>query len=270
VLDINCDCVGNPIAGCLDACAPNFNPLATIDDGSCQTYSTVCNTDCNTGDIQIWDAASCGCITDIVTVNGCTDPSAANYNSLANCDDGSCNYPCPDPGNCNDGICANGEEVWDDNTCTCVATNIPNANCDDGICTNGFEIWNEELCICDIIQPVLGCTDPDAENYDPDASCEDNSCISNNRFYLPNTFSPNDDGNNDYFTAAFYDAIESIEINIYDRWGNRLFRSDDINFQWDGTHKGQRLNVGVFVYAAVITFTDGETRIEKGNVTLIR
>ena len=50
-----------------------------------------CNADCTVGPFGgIWDAASCACINETIPVNGCSDPSATNYDPAANCDDGSC------------------------------------------------------------------------------------------------------------------------------------------------------------------------------------
>ncbi|MFK8008160.1 MAG: hypothetical protein AB8H03_17515, partial [Saprospiraceae bacterium] len=62
----------------------------------------------------------------------------------ATCDDGSCIFTCPDPGNCDDGDCTNGEEIWDGGICECITINIPDpSTCiDDGDCTNGEEIWD--------------------------------------------------------------------------------------------------------------------------------
>lgn len=53
------------------------------------------------------------------------------------------------------------------------------------------------------------------------------------RYYIPNVFSPNDDGDNDYFEVYSRDMI-SLKLYVYDRWGNELFESSDINAR-DGT-----------------------------------
>jgi len=79
------------IMGCTDPCAPNYDPNAGQDDGSCEVYDMICNTDCTAGPFDgTWDANTCACINETTPVSGCTDPAASNYDSAANCDDGSC------------------------------------------------------------------------------------------------------------------------------------------------------------------------------------
>lgn len=94
-LNENCVCVG-----CTDACATNYDPNAVEDDGTCNPYNDTCNTDCSNGPFNgIWNDASCFCINEVIPVNGCTNPMACNFNSLANCDDDSCQLigaPCQD------------------------------------------------------------------------------------------------------------------------------------------------------------------------------
>jgi len=87
--------------------------------------------------------------------------------------------------------------------------------------------------------------------------------------YLPNTFSPNYDGENDVLYLRGRD-IESFTLQIYNRWGNKIFETDDINNGWDGTYKGQELNPAVFVYVLKVTFTNGAEILEDGNITIIK
>ena len=132
--------------------------------------------DCSNG-IEEWDTATCSCIT-TPSVLGCTNSTATNFDPNATCDDGTCDFPCPDPGTCDNGECADGEEIWDGNICDCVAINVPNpATCmEDGDCTNGFDIWDPAICTCVNTPQISGCTDPTANNYDPNANCDDGSC----------------------------------------------------------------------------------------------
>ncbi|PKP00641.1 MAG: hypothetical protein CVU11_17140, partial [Bacteroidetes bacterium HGW-Bacteroidetes-6] len=56
-------------------------------------------------------------------------------------------------------------------------------------------------------------------------------------FYIPSAFSPNGDGRNDFFTVSGYGIdLNTFNISIYDRWGRLVFRSTDINKQWDGQY----------------------------------
>jgi len=77
------------ILGCIDSTACNYDPFADYDNGLC-TAVPICNTDICSGDVEVLD--SCFCIIDIVQVLGCMDSTALNYNSYANCDDGTCNF----------------------------------------------------------------------------------------------------------------------------------------------------------------------------------
>jgi len=88
---------------------------------------------------------------------------------------------------------------------------------------------------------------------------------------IPNAFSPNGDGRNDIFRLAGIN-IARFELYVYDRWGGNMFAIEDtdIGKGWDGTHNGIDCELGVYVYYAIVTFTDGTTEMLKGNVTLIR
>jgi len=83
--------------------------------------------------------------------------------------------------------------------------------------------------------------------------------------FVPNVFSPNEDGQNEVFRARGTDLYE-FEMRIYDRWGNKVFESHDIEKGWDGTYRGQLMNSGVFVYYIL----SGGELVAKGNVTLLR
>lgn len=88
---------------------------------------------------------------------------------------------------------------------------------------------------------------------------------------FPNAFSPNNDGVNDVFVAFNSLGVEKSSFEIFNRWGIKVFSSTNIfNEGWDGTYKNLSAKIGVYVYAAKITFTDGTEKIIKGNFTLIR
>ncbi len=94
-------------------------------------------------------------------------------------------------------------------------------------------------------------------------------------FYLPNAFSPNDDGVNDTFRA--YPAagvdFQAFELKVFDRWGALLFESDDAEHGWDGTHKGQLMDTGVvawYVYAKVWVCGRAVEVFREGGVTVVR
>jgi gliding motility-associated-like protein len=87
--------------------------------------------------------------------------------------------------------------------------------------------------------------------------------------YIPNIFSPNNDNQNDVFYVRG-EGIASLHLLIYNRWGNKVFESNDITQGWDGTQHGQKCESGVYIYRAEITFTNGETITKRGDITLVR
>ncbi len=88
--------------------------------------------------------------------------------------------------------------------------------------------------------------------------------------FLPNAFSPNGDGINDVF-GAISAQLNTYEISVYDRWGVRVFFSNNIKNVWDGTDGwGVPFPLGVYVYLVTGTFRNGETFKKFGNVSLLR
>ncbi|MBE2247262.1 MAG: CotH kinase family protein [Candidatus Competibacteraceae bacterium] len=89
--------------------------------------------------------------------------------------------------------------------------------------------------------------------------------------YIPNSFTPNDDGINDWFQLYFNDRIIELEISIFDRWGNTLFSSHDIQFQWNGVYNDIPLPLGVYAYRLKYSDEDGNMdQVLYGHITLIR
>ena len=65
--------------------------------------------------------------------------------------------------------------------------------------------------------------------------------------FVPNAFSPNGDHLNDFFGASGV-SIKQYQLLIYDRWGEKLFESQDIHDTWDGNYQGNSSPEGVYVY----------------------
>jgi gliding motility-associated-like protein len=87
--------------------------------------------------------------------------------------------------------------------------------------------------------------------------------------FVPNIFSPNGDGNNDIlFVRSEY--IQSMKFHIYNRWGEMVFESKDINYGWNGEYKGKACTPAVFVWHLEATMTNGQVVQRSGNVTLVR
>lgn len=87
--------------------------------------------------------------------------------------------------------------------------------------------------------------------------------------YIPNVFTPNGDGRNDEF-RVFGKNIERIRMKIFDRWGEMVFESNDINVGWDGTQNGKDKNPAVFVYWVKVDFRNGRSEFYEGSLTLLR
>jgi len=89
----------------------------------------------------------------------------------------------------------------------------------------------------------------------------------------PNAFTPDGDGVNDTFSADSDCIFDDYLFRVYNRWGEKLFETNDPEGSWDGTYHDKDLNNGVFVWTARGWTTDGFSRVKKsakGNVTLIR
>jgi len=90
-------------------------------------------------------------------------------------------------------------------------------------------------------------------------------------FYFPNSFTPNGDGLNDVFKIETDNEFSVLKLIVFDRWGELLFESIDINKGWDGTYKGKEALFGIYVYKFTGTFKDTNEKIDKtARVTLIR
>lgn len=87
--------------------------------------------------------------------------------------------------------------------------------------------------------------------------------------FVANVFSPNGDGNNDVL-HVMGKGVTEIQFVIFNRWGEKVFETNDITEGWDGTYKGDPMNLAVFVYIARGKFKNGDEFDKKGNVTLVR
>lgn len=87
--------------------------------------------------------------------------------------------------------------------------------------------------------------------------------------YVPNIFSPNDDGVNDVLWVHGLGVIE-MDFIIYDRWGEKMFRSQSLDQGWNGTIRNVEAVPDVYVYYLSVTFADGTSTVFEGNFTLVR
>lgn len=88
-------------------------------------------------------------------------------------------------------------------------------------------------------------------------------------FYIPNAFTPNEDGVNDIFLCNAQN-IQSFEMSIFDRWGGLLFYSDDVSKGWDGKNYLKEIEKsGVYIYKIQIVDNNKKKHKYYGNVTMI-
>ena len=87
--------------------------------------------------------------------------------------------------------------------------------------------------------------------------------------YVPNVFSPNNDNKNDIL-YVYGNYIATLEMHIFNQWGQKMITITDKNQGWDGRFKGSAQPVGVYVYVLRATTTDGRQLSMKGSITLVR
>ncbi len=97
-----------------------------------------------------------------------------------------------------------------------------------------------------------------------------------NPFYVPNIFSPNEDGRNDRFRFFAGEGVESIlQLRIWSRWGNLMFEAgpgglDDPSMSWDGNFQNQPAKSDTYVYQAEVLLLSGQIIQVEGTVALVR
>jgi gliding motility-associated-like protein len=89
--------------------------------------------------------------------------------------------------------------------------------------------------------------------------------------FIPNAFSPNGDGNNDVFRVLTTAGIELQQLEIYDRWGKKVWGTNNYRFGWDGTIEGKQADLGAYYYVLRYKCTrDQNNYTKKGDVLLVR
>ncbi len=91
--------------------------------------------------------------------------------------------------------------------------------------------------------------------------------ISHFSLFMPNTFSPKDDGHNDRFSPVGY-RIKDYRLSIFNRWGQKIYEGN--NEGWQGKHKGQLVPPGQYIYKLNVTDFKGDKHLKKGFVRVTR
>jgi gliding motility-associated-like protein len=90
-----------------------------------------------------------------------------------------------------------------------------------------------------------------------------------NPVFIPNGFTPNGDGNNDRFKVSHYNFEKVQEFRIFNRFGEEVFSGAN-NDGWDGTYKGKMLDMDTYSYIIRLAYPDGQVKVFKGDVVLMR
>jgi gliding motility-associated-like protein len=112
-----------------------------------------------------------------------------------------------------------------------------------------------------IAQSTDGCLDTAKLFVNVDVNMKD--------FFIPNSFSPNNDGLNDLF-KVYGSSVRDLTMRVYNQWGELIFETNNAQGGWDGTWKGRPQAIGVYVYVAKVTFYNNVSVIRKGTINLIR
>lgn len=89
--------------------------------------------------------------------------------------------------------------------------------------------------------------------------------------YIPNSFTPNDDDRNDYFAPVFQCEYSYFLLTIFDRWGNTVYTSTNVNGRWDGKFKSNPCPDDVYVYKIEAVQRSSEKKISRsGHISLFR
>ncbi len=121
---------------------------------------------------------------------------------------------------------------------------------------------NSDTTIAVILADEMGCSGTTYLNIVPDKV-----------WYAPNAFTPNGDGVNDLWKVVASDIIE-VEIRVYDRWGELVFKTDDLNKGWNGGHQfrndGYYCPADLYNYSLVVILSGNRVSKHRGHITLIR
>lgn len=114
-----------------------------------------------------------------------------------------------------------------------------------------------------IVKDAHQCTDTAIARVEYDNCCKP---------YVPNAFTPNNDGKNDVYRVRFKGDVKLESFSIFNRYGQRIFYTTDVNTGWDGTWNDKLQDLGTyFYYIKLICGNKGNNHLEfKGDVTLIR
>lgn len=92
----------------------------------------------------------------------------------------------------------------------------------------------------------------------------------NTTIFIPNAFSPNNDGHNDLFVIEVGKDATGIDVVLFDRWGNQVYHTNKLTAAWDGRYKGRDAEMGTYNYIIKVKFRNDKILTYKGDLTLLR
>ncbi|MBX2922244.1 MAG: gliding motility-associated C-terminal domain-containing protein [Chitinophagaceae bacterium] len=101
------------------------------------------------------------------------------------------------------------------------------------------------------------------------ASVKVNMDVNTTDVFVPNAFTPNNDGKNDIF-KVYGSSIKNIEMKIFDQWGRAIHETNNNSTGWDGNHNGKLQPAGTYMYVIKIRLENEDSFIRKGTIHLIR
>ena len=107
------------------------------------------------------------------------------------------------------------------------------------------------------------------ENTCQDSTFQSFDVFPYSSYYIPNAFSPNGDGENDVLYLRGMEIAE-LDFKVFNRWGEVVFETSDINIGWDGAYNSEPLDADVFVYTLGLKYASGVEDFARGNITLVR
>lgn len=121
-----------------------------------------------------------------------------------------------------------------------------------------------------VIPDVYSVTVTDANHCSNTASVEIEKENCESYVYFPTAFSPNGDGINDLFKPKYSFDLKRFSLRVYNRWGEEVFATTDVNEGWNGWYKNMEQPIGVYTWTSEYSFANGKKQLQSGNVTLMR
>lgn len=113
------------------------------------------------------------------------------------------------------------------------------------------------------ITDAIGCSITDSVYIEPGPCCDE--------LYIPNAFSPNNDGKNDVWRIITAAGIELKQLAVYDRWGNMVWSTTDHTQGWDGNYRGKPMDIETYFFIfRYKCMADGSDYLKKGDIILVR